>query len=163
MQDDIFTQPVEASDALEAIRDRFKSALLRGEHPSIAKYLPPDGTDREAVLIELVHVPTWKRVWCGESRPELRSILRIFQNVLQDAKLAIGLIRREFHLRRHREPGLNADEFQRRFPDFDLNLQFSEPTMCRRGGDRELSLSEDSAITTSFKFDASRQPCCQIA
>ena len=51
---------------VDALVQRFEKAWQNGGRPAIDDFLPQDGPDRLAVLIELVHVDLERRLLAGE-------------------------------------------------------------------------------------------------
>jgi tetratricopeptide (TPR) repeat protein/tRNA A-37 threonylcarbamoyl transferase component Bud32 len=99
---------------LEAVV-RFEDAWQRGQRPVLARYLPADGEQRRAVLVELVHVDLERRLKAGEL-VRVEAYLGYYPELADEARVVVDLLAAEYALRSRREPGLNADEYVRRFP-----------------------------------------------
>jgi hypothetical protein len=54
-------------ETIDAFVKRFEEAWQKGGRPAIDDFLPVEGPDRPAVLIELVHVDLERRLEAGES------------------------------------------------------------------------------------------------
>ena len=78
-------------------------------------YLPTDGRQRRAVLLELVHTDLEYRLKDGEPARVEEYLIR-FPELKSDPAAELELITAELELRRRREPGLAIDEFLARFP-----------------------------------------------
>ncbi len=141
--------------AVEPFVEPFESAWQRGENPAITDFLPPDGSERQAVLVELVHVDLEWRLKQGEPA-RVETYFAMFPELLRDTSLAVALISQEFRLRRRREPTFNADEFHVRFPQFDLQLSSGELSTFGPGNEFDSPSSADPGPTTNF--DTSGKP-----
>src|SRR6516162_7969746 len=93
---------------------RFEDAWQRGQRPAIADYLPADGPERRAALIELVHVDLERRLKAGES-VRVEAYLSFYPELADDPVLVVDLLAAEWTLRRRQEPQLSLDEYRRRF------------------------------------------------
>jgi WD40 repeat protein len=100
----------------EEVLDRFEAAWLAGQRPVIADFLPADGDQRQALLVELVHVDLEFRLKAGEAA-RVEEYLASFPELEHNRPQLLGLIAREFELRRNREPALSEEEYLRRFPE----------------------------------------------
>jgi hypothetical protein len=103
-------------ERLEAVLQRFEDAWRAGQRPNLADYLPADGPERRALLVELVHADLHYRLELGEAT-RAESYLAQYPELREDPPLALSLIVAEYDLRRQREPGLTTEEYRQRFPD----------------------------------------------
>ena len=105
----------EARSRLKSVIDRFEDAWERGERPSLDQFLPQ--ADRLCALIELVHVDLELCLKAGE-RARVEDYLARYPELAEQTSVVFDLIAYEYELRQHREPGVNADEYKNRFPQF---------------------------------------------
>src|SRR5690348_9754361 len=108
--------PLETRDgdgSLTQLIDRFEEAWERGPTPRLEDYLP-EGEVRPAVLVGLAHVDLERRLKAGEAA-RVETYLERCPVLAADPAAAVALILRECALRRRREPGLDASEYQARF------------------------------------------------
>jgi serine/threonine protein kinase len=68
-------------------------------------------------LIELVHVDLELCLKAGE-RARVEDYLARYPELAEQTSVVFDLIAYEYELRQHREPGVNADEYKNRFPQF---------------------------------------------
>ncbi len=157
---------------LDEVVTHFEDAWQKGPPPSIDAYLQEAAVDLPTLRAELAHVDLECRLKTGEViRAE--SYLERYPELAADRKRAVNLITWEYELRRRREPGLTADEFLRRFPQYreDLAERFGGPHRpqtwaasqlncphCRRPvtveGDTQEREISCSACGHSFRVDA---------
>jgi serine/threonine-protein kinase len=102
-------------DNLERIVAAFERAWRRGRYPDITSYLEAAQLDRRKVLVELVHTELELRLGAGEPA-RVEDYLRRYPELAADAEAVHGLLRAEFDLRERQEPGLDPQEYRRRFP-----------------------------------------------
>jgi hypothetical protein len=95
--------------------ERFEHAWENGERPDLGDYLPADGPDRRAVLVELAHVDLERRLKAGEPA-RVEDYLSRFPELAEDQAVIRDLIATEYRVRQGREPGLTPDEYRARFP-----------------------------------------------
>jgi hypothetical protein len=69
---------------VDSIVQRFEEAWQAGQHPTLEDYLPPEGPDRLAVLIELAHIDLERRLKAGEP-VSAEEYLRRFPELAADA------------------------------------------------------------------------------
>jgi hypothetical protein len=105
---------LELGRAVDAACDHFEDALGRGERPDLGAWLP-DGPARRAALPELACVELEHRLRAGESA-RVEDYLSRFPELRDDPAALLRLVRVEARLRRTLEPGLESDEYRRRFP-----------------------------------------------
>jgi tetratricopeptide (TPR) repeat protein/tRNA A-37 threonylcarbamoyl transferase component Bud32 len=121
----MFTADYRADDRalseLNVIVDRFEAAWQQGQPPTIDDYLPPDQAQRQAVLVELIHVDLDWRLAGGEA-PRVEQYLATFPELAQDRAIVVDLIVSEYHLRKSHEPGLQVSDLVSRFPQFKDEL-----------------------------------------
>src|ERR1700722_10069811 len=118
------TAPADADPyQLNGILDRFDQAWHAGQFPAIDDYLPPPGHPRRMkVLEDLVHIDLECRLKAGK-RIRIEDYLSCHPELTQDTGLLLSLLVRECELRRRREPGLEMEEFIRRFPFLAADLR----------------------------------------
>jgi hypothetical protein len=101
---------------------RFEEAWQRGQRPALADYLPTDGPERWAVLVDLVHVDLEWRLKAGELVC-VEAYLARWPELADTAAVVVDLLAAEYDLRRRQEPGLGADDYVRRFPQHRERLR----------------------------------------
>ena len=118
----------------EALIEAFEHAWRTGSLPNIDDYLRAEGREREALLVELVHVDLEFRLKAGESA-RVESYLVRYPHLTKDSGTVLDLLEAEYELRRRREANLGLDEYARRFPAYVEDLRrrvASAPTLARR-------------------------------
>jgi serine/threonine protein kinase len=106
---------------LEQVVEQFEAAWQRGQAPSIEAYLPAGQAEAGRLLVELAHADLELRLKAGEAA-RVETYFERFADLTTDRRAALGLIAREFDLRRRREPGLRVDEYLDRFPQYRADL-----------------------------------------
>jgi eukaryotic-like serine/threonine-protein kinase len=106
---------------IEAIARSFEEAWLQGQKPSIDDYLHTAGTDKRALIIELVHADLELRLKAGEGA-RVENYLARYPELAHDADVVRDLIAAELSMRRRLETDLSLDEFVRRFPEYKKHL-----------------------------------------
>jgi WD40 repeat protein len=102
-------------ESLEQLLTRFEQAWQQGTRPALAEFLPAEGAERQAALLELACADLELRLKVGEpARAE--TYLRDYPELAADAGAARDLIAYEYGLRR-REEGVTLEEYLRRFPE----------------------------------------------
>jgi serine/threonine protein kinase len=96
---------------------RFEEAWRRGQRPNLADYLPADGAQRQAVLVDLIHVDLERRLKAGEL-VRVEAYLAYYPEIADDARVVVDLLTAEHGLRSRREPDLSAGEYVERFPRY---------------------------------------------
>jgi WD40 repeat protein len=113
-----------AASAERAERDRildaFEDAWVRGERPDVAAFVA-EGPGRWAVLLELIHIDLERRLKVGLAA-RVEDYLGRFAQLAGDRPAVLDLAAREYDLRRRAEPGLDPQEYRRRFPDLTEEL-----------------------------------------
>ena len=109
---------------LDDIIERFEDAWNRGDNPRLEDFLPTaSGRQSTEILIELVHVELERRLTRGDDA-RVETYLEAYPAIRDCRKAAIELIATEFNLRRPRDPGLTAQQYAARFPEYaELLLQ----------------------------------------
>jgi serine/threonine protein kinase/predicted ATPase len=105
----------------EAIIKRFEQAWLEGPRPNITAFLSTDQPWTTALLVELVHIDLEFRFKSGES-PRIEVYFRDFPELSSDRAVSLGLIAAEYGMRRRNQEVVSADEYCRRFPDYQQDL-----------------------------------------
>jgi eukaryotic-like serine/threonine-protein kinase len=118
------TVPLPGADDWLALKDvvtRFESAWRQGHRPAVDDYLLTGDVLRPQILIELVHVELELRLKAGEAARAEEYIAR-YPELASDRSAVLNVIAAEYELRRRREPGLELDEFRKRFPEYQAQL-----------------------------------------
>src|SRR3954447_16110401 len=82
----------------EEIINRFEESWARGETPAIEDYLPAEGSLRQGVLTELIHIDLEYRLKAGKN-VRVEAYLQRFPELNQDSTAIVELILAEFRLR----------------------------------------------------------------
>jgi serine/threonine protein kinase/tetratricopeptide (TPR) repeat protein len=106
---------------LERIIERFEEAWQDGLRPAIDEYLSSGEIEPKALIIELVHADLECRLKAGEAA-RVEEYLDRYPAIAGHRDKMLGLIAAEFRQRRRREPDLTADEYLRRFPQYQDDL-----------------------------------------
>lgn len=93
---------------------RFETASRDGEDPRIEEYLPESG-ERDAILIELVHIEVEYRLK-QDRATRIEPWLRRFPQLRTDRQQLLDLVLAECNLRRRTEP-IDIAEYCNRFPE----------------------------------------------
>jgi predicted ATPase len=113
----------------EGLIKAFEEAWRRGETPCIQSYLHADGPERQALLVELIHVDLEFRLKSGEPI-RVETYLDNFPQVGAYRAAVLDLIAAEYKLRHRYQGGVSPDEYGLRFPEYRDEL-------CGRLTDRE--------------------------
>jgi hypothetical protein len=97
------------------ILHRFESLWRAGEMPDLAAFLPEEPW-RQAVLLDLVYLDLKYRHQSGLS-VRAENYAERFPELAADRQGMLGLLAREYELRRWSEPGLTVQEYRERFPE----------------------------------------------
>jgi hypothetical protein len=120
------------------LRSQYEALIEAFEHEwqtgaaNIDDYLRAEGREREALLVELVHVDLEFRLKAGESARVESYIVR-YPHLTKDRGTVLDLLEAEYDLRRRSEANFGYDEYARRFPAYfdDLRRQLaSVPTLA---------------------------------
>src|SRR5207248_7677354 len=88
----------------EGLIKAFEDAWRRGQTPSITDYLRADGPERQALLIELIHVDLEFRLKSGEAA-RVETYLADHPELAEDRSATLGLIAAEYELRQTYQGG----------------------------------------------------------
>jgi predicted ATPase/tRNA A-37 threonylcarbamoyl transferase component Bud32 len=115
--DAAFVQPHEDGSwsRCEELIEAFELAWQAGPAPRIEDYLRTVAAERDALLVELVHVDLEFRIKAGEPA-RVESYLSKFPQLAGDDATVFDLLDAEYELRRRKETGLSWEEYSRRFP-----------------------------------------------
>jgi predicted ATPase len=100
----------------DAVR-RFEQAWRGAARPRIDDYLPAGGPLRSRALVELAHIDLELRLKSGEAA-RVEEYLAGHPELAGDRAVVLGLIAAERSLRRRLEPGIDPEEYPRRFPQY---------------------------------------------
>jgi predicted Ser/Thr protein kinase len=101
---------------VDALCDRFEEAWRNGEQPEFRAWVPAAGPLRRAALVELACIDLEWRIGAGEPA-RIEEVADAFPELHGDPRGLLRLVAAEARLRLGREPGLDAEDFRRRFPD----------------------------------------------
>ncbi|HTU20831.1 MAG TPA: protein kinase [Gemmataceae bacterium] len=150
------------SESQQRIRDRFEDAWNGPTPPSIEDYLRGcEPAKRRALLIELIYIDLERRLAAGERVRVDELYLRRFPVLNDDRAAVIALAKREFEVRRHREPDLSPSQFLERWQDYrddlmhllDAHLSFpttSDNTRNGKAGVDGQKISEETRDVLAF-------------
>jgi serine/threonine protein kinase/predicted ATPase len=99
----------------EEVIEAFERAWQTGTPPRIDDYWQAGGTDRDALLVELVHVDLEFRLKRGEAA-RVENYLSRYPELGRDNAIVLDLLDSEHDLRRRKEANLIWEEYSRRFP-----------------------------------------------
>jgi len=112
---------------VDALCDRFEEAQRAGKAGDWWDWLPPVGPARGRALAELARLDLEHRLRAGEP-VRVEAYLAHCPELKQDAEAVLALIKREYEVRRLREPELTLADYDLRFPDLAPHLrQFDLP------------------------------------
>jgi eukaryotic-like serine/threonine-protein kinase len=127
----------------ESLIEAFEHAWRSGSPPNIDDYLRAEGPEREALLVELVHVDLEFQLKAGESA-RIESYFDRYPHLIQDSATVLDLLETEYELRRRREPNLGLDGYAVRFPAYVDELRrrmASAPTLAGGRADLDATAS----------------------
>jgi WD40 repeat protein len=152
-------------ERLEAVLQRFEDAWRGGGRPAPEDYLPADGPERRALLVELVHADLHYRLQAGEPA-RVESYLRQYSELRDDLQVACELIVAEYRMRREREPDLTADEYRRRFPEhageLSARLRSAPPAPGSDSGEARATVFRSSSPATAPASPVAAPPGYEI-
>jgi predicted ATPase len=101
----------------EGLIKAFEEAWQRGQGHHLEDFLDAAGPERQALLVELVHVDLEFRLKAGESA-RVETYLQAYPELAGDRGAILELIAAEYELRRSQPGGSSLDEYRLRFPDY---------------------------------------------
>src|SRR4051812_3014221 len=122
-----FDPPTAAPESqCEELIEAFEQAWQVAPPPNIDDFLPEEGSEREALLVELIHADLEFRIKSGEAA-RVEQYFDRYPHLTQAGAAVLGLLEAEFALRRRRGEEVGLDEYSRRFPayieDFRQHLE----------------------------------------
>jgi WD40 repeat protein/serine/threonine protein kinase len=99
----------------EALIRRFEHAWQAGQRPAIDDYLPAEGPERHALLIELAHADLEMRLRAGECA-RVEDYLTRYPELASHPETFIELAAAEYRQRRARQEDVTPTEYLQRFP-----------------------------------------------
>jgi tetratricopeptide (TPR) repeat protein/tRNA A-37 threonylcarbamoyl transferase component Bud32 len=135
-----------ACERLESVLLRFEDAWRAGDRPDLADFLPADGPERRALLVELVQEDLYYRLAAGEAG-RVEDYLERYPELAHDAPALLDLLVAEYQLRRRREPDLLTAEYARRFPGLGDVLPRRFPAEARSGSALADTGKADSVVS----------------
>jgi hypothetical protein len=106
--------PGEVWQRLKGILGRFEDAWRHGVRPALDDYVAHFGSERRALLIELVHEDLDFRMRAGETT-RLEDYLERYPELRDEAAVLLDLLATEYLLRQGRGEVVNFKEYQDRF------------------------------------------------
>jgi adenylate cyclase len=106
----------------EVLIKAFEAAWQRGETPDIADYLRAANPERQALLVELVHVDLEIRLKSGEG-VRVERYLERYPQLAADRETMLDLMAAEYELRHRYEGRVSWDEYGHRFPEYHDELR----------------------------------------
>jgi tetratricopeptide (TPR) repeat protein len=107
--------------ALEEQVDRFETAWREGRGPRLADFLPAEGIERRALLLELVHTDLECRLKAG-GPARVEEYLRQFPELRAESAAVVELIEAEFRLGQRRGDQPRLADYLSRFPEHAAEL-----------------------------------------
>ena len=101
----------------ERVIKEFEDAWRTGREPTIADFLPAPDTERQPLLVELVHVDIECRLRVGKTA-RIEAYLERYPELARDTDAVIELIAAEYHLCKQRGANVTVQEYRRRFPEY---------------------------------------------
>ncbi len=105
----------------EAAIKAFEEAWRRGPAPALRDFLVVEGPERQALLIELIHVDLEFRIKAGDPR-RVEAYLEEHPELAGHRGVLHELLASEYELRRRRHSAVAVDEYRQRFPELRLDL-----------------------------------------
>jgi predicted ATPase len=105
----------------EGLIKAFEEAWRGGPPPVIDHYLRVGGSERQALLVELVHIDLEFRLKTGEP-VRVEGYLSAYPELADNRAVALELIAVEHELRFRHQGGVSLDEYRLRFPDYFSDL-----------------------------------------
>jgi|GEM_PF-1362952 len=106
----------------EELIEAFEKAWGTGPPPSVDDFLRREGSERAALLVELIHVDLEFRLRAGEAA-RVESYLGRYPRLAQDRATMLELLEVEYELRQRKEVGVGLDEYATRFPAYIEELR----------------------------------------
>jgi WD40 repeat protein len=105
------------------IAGRFEQAWQSGTAPRLEDYLPPVGIpERQALLIDLVHIDLRRRLTAGET-VRVESYLERYPELANDPEVVFDLILAEYEVRCRREGSIPFTDYAQRFRRYRKDLR----------------------------------------
>ncbi len=138
------------SDSMEQVLDLFDEAWNGPVPPRIEDYLPDGNSQQRLILlVELIRIDLERRLAGGERLRVEDAYLQRFPELQTDPSIILALAKREFELRRRKEPELMATEYLQRFPDCQTEFLAQFPTV---GEDQPRERKKETAEDTLPPF-----------
>lgn len=137
-------QSTGSSSRFEELIESFESAWRAGPRPSIDDFLLGEGSEQDALLLELIHVDLEFRLKAGEAA-RVESYFASYPRLTHDRAAVLDLIKTECELRQRRAANIDLEEYARRFPAYFADLRRSlagAATLPDRGTDLDTAASE---------------------
>ena len=99
----------------EALIEAFERAWQVGPPPNIDDFLRGEDSQREALLVELIHADLEFRIKAGEAA-RVEAYLDRYPELSRQGEAVLDLVLAERELRQRSEPALGLDEYAERFP-----------------------------------------------
>ena len=106
----------------EEVIEAFEQLWREGELPQIDDFLYGEGSDRFALLVELIHVDLEFRLKAGEAA-RVESYFERYPRLTDDGAIVLDLLEAEHSLRQRNELAVSLDEYARRFPAYGEELR----------------------------------------
>jgi serine/threonine protein kinase len=124
--------------------EKFETAWEQGQNPTVEDYLPHRDSERQAVLLSLIHVDLERRLKARQAA-RIENYLRRFPELSSDRSFIMDLVRSEWSQRRKFEPELTPAEYARRFPELGDEIRAQLEPGGTSGACR--STSADSTVS----------------
>ena len=137
-------QSTSSSSRFEELIESFEHAWRAGSLPRIDDYLHGEGSEQDALLVELIHVDLEFRLKAGEAA-RVESYFASYPRLTHDRAAVLELIKTECELRQRRVANIDLEEYARRFPAYFADLRRTlagAPTLADRGTDLDTAGSE---------------------
>jgi serine/threonine protein kinase len=120
--DFLATQSTGSSSRFEELIESFEQAWRAGSLPCIDDYLQGEGSEQDALLLELIHVDLEFRLKAGEAA-RVESYFASYPRLNHDRAAVLDLIKTECELRQRRTTNIDLEEYARRFPAYFADLR----------------------------------------
>ena len=122
VSDFLASQLTGLSTRFEELIESFELAWRAGSLPRIDDYLHGEGSEQDALLLELIHVDLEFRLKAGEAA-RVESYFARYPRLAHDRAAVLDLLKTEYELRQRRAANVDLDEYARRFPAYFADLR----------------------------------------
>jgi eukaryotic-like serine/threonine-protein kinase len=158
---DLTELPHSRGSTVDKLLRAFETAWRTESPPRLDDFLPKDGSERQAVLPELVLLDLEFRLKRGEP-VRVDAYLTAYPELARRRQTVLELLVTEFELRKRLDSGVQAEDYLTRFPEYaaDLPGHFRK-VLAERSRDGAASTMR-MAVPETLRKDSPKLPGCEV-